>query len=84
MFNYTFIFTKVVEIHYQNVKRCRNTLYSQYNVGMGLKSIRNIADRYEGNMHYEYDEEKRAFTMTVMIRRPGGGIINDDQKVETH
>ena len=52
--------------------------------GLGLKSIRNIADRYEGNMHYEYDEEKRAFTMTVMIRRPGGGIINDDQKVETH
>lgn len=40
LFNYTFIFTKGVEIHYQNVKRCRNTLFSQYNVGMGLKSIR--------------------------------------------
>ena len=40
--------------------------------GLGLKSIRNIADKYVGNMHYEYDEEKRTFTITVMIRRPGG------------
>lgn len=40
--------------------------------GFGLKSVAKALKKYEGDFQWDYDQEKRRFTMTVMIGQRAG------------
>lgn len=45
----------------------RSTKAGGENHGFGLKSVAKALKKYEGDFQWDYDQEKRRFTMTVMI-----------------
>ena len=45
----------------------RSTKAGGENHGFGLKSVAKALKKYEGDFQWDYDPEKRRFTMTVMI-----------------
>ena len=45
----------------------RSTKAGGENHGFGLKSVAKALKKYEGDFQWDYDREKRRFTMTVMI-----------------
>ena len=37
--------------------------------GLGIKSVKNVLEKYEGDYNWEYDEESKEFITTVMVLR---------------
>ena len=37
--------------------------------GLGIKSVKNVLKKYEGDYSWEYDEENKTFITTIMILR---------------
>ncbi len=47
--------------------------------GIGLKSIRRIIDKYDGNMEMHYDKEKKYFQTTLMMKQPKTDETQENQ-----
>ena len=63
----------------------RSTKAGGENHGFGLKSVAKALKKYEGDFQWDYDQEKRRFTMTVMIgQREKNSIPVSQSRVGGH